>query len=460
MSKPSNLVYANDGQELDELVEDEATEQENVSPDDFRFEKRKISTDKSDPPIEAMYRRFQDGDLVLDPLFQRRKVWEDARSSRLIESVILEVPLPMFYLAEGRDGKEEVIDGQQRLSAFFRFLHNDYPLTGLKALPHLNGKCFRDLDKPTQRLVRNSSIRTILFRKESDEDLRFEIFERLNTGAVPLNRQELRNCVYRGAYNQLLVELAGDGDYMWLMGLAHPEKRMRDVEYVLRFAAFYHATYLKYKPPMAHFLDEDMRKFQRASVQEQEELRSAFKTAVTLVRSLLGQHAFRRFYRGTDKAPAGRWEAKKFNASLYDILMWSFAGRDKNQVMANLDAIREAFIALMTEDESFIEAIELSTSAVRMVQTRFDTWRQTLDAVLATSAKQPRTFSRALKQALYDANPTCALCQQHIADLDDAAVDHVEQYWLGGKTIPENARLAHRYCNWSRPRKEAVTQKA
>ncbi len=403
--------------------------------------------------------RFEAGDLVLDPLFQRRKVWEDARSSRLIESVILEVPLPIFYLAEGRDGKEEVIDGQQRLSAFFRFLHNAYPLTGLKALRHLNGKYFKDLDKPTQRLVRDSSIRTILFRKESDEELRFEIFERLNTGAVPLNRQELRNCVYRGPYNQLLVELAGDPDYMWLMGLKGAEKRMRDVEYVLRFAAFYHATYLKYKPPMAHFLDEDMRKFQHASGQEQEELRVAFKTAVTLVRSLLGQNAFRRFYRGTDKTPDGRWEAKKFNASLYDILMWSFAGKDKNQVMANLDAIREALIALMTEDQSFIEAIELSTSAVRMVQTRFDTWRQALDAILATSAKQPRTFSRALKQELYDANPTCALCQQFIADLDDAAVDHVEQYWLGGKTIPENARLAHRYCNWSRPRKEAATQK-
>src|SRR5262249_54711107 len=196
-----------------------------------------------------------------------------------------------------------------------------------------------------------------------------------------------------------------------------------------------------------------------AGVQEQEDLRTAFKTAVALVRSLLGQHAFRRFYRGTEKDRGGYWEPKKFNASLYDILMWSFADKDKNQVMANLDAIREALIVLMTEDQAFIDAILLSTSSVKMVNTRFDAWRQALNAILAASQKQPRCFSRALKKELYDANPTCALCKQSIADLDDAAVDHIEQYWLGGKTIPENARLTQRYCNWSRPRKEPVPPK-
>jgi hypothetical protein len=450
-------IGTNNNEELDELVEDEATQQEstNALAEEPGLERRKIFTDKSDPPIGALHMRFKSGDLILDPHFQRRKVWEDARSSRLIESLMLEVPLPIFYLAEGADGKEEVIDGQQRFSAFFRFLDNEYRLSGLKALPRQNGKYFRELDKPTQKLVRDSSIRTIVFKKESDEDLRFEIFERLNTGAVPLNRQELRNCVYRGPYNELLISLAADPDYMWLMGLKGPERRMRDVEYVLRFAAFYHSTYLKYKPPMARFLDEDMRKFQNISKQEEDELRNGFKTAATLVRSLLGQNAFHRFYRGDEKSPDGHWEVKKFNASLYDVLMCSFADKDKNQVMANLDAIREAFIALMSNDQSFIDAIELSTSATRMVTSRFDAWRQTLDRILATSAKQTRCFSRALKQALYATNRTCEICKQFISEIDDAAVDHIEQYWLGGKTIPENARLTHRYCNWSRSRKDA-----
>ncbi len=443
-----------DNQEMEEIEEDESTlAADNLDiPEGSGSEHRKIFTDKSDPPITALHTRYKSGDLVLDPLFQRRKVWDDPRSSRLIESLLLEVPLPVFYLAEGHDGTEEVIDGQQRLSAFFRFLDNEYQLRGLRALPHLNGLYFKELDKPLQKLARDSSIRTITFKKESDEGLRFEIFERLNTGAVPLNGQELRNCVYRGPYNKLLIDLSGDGDYRFLMGLKGPEKRMRDVEYVLRLAAFFHATYLKYKPPMVRFLDEDMRKYQNAGKAELEELRVAFKTSVALVRSLLGQNAFRRFYRGTEKSPNGHWEPKKFNASLFDILMWSLAGRDKNQVMANLDSIREALIVLMTEDQDFIDSIELSTSSAKMVLTRFDKWRAALDAILQPYPKQPRLFSRALKQELFHANPTCAICGQYISDLDDAAVDHIQQYWTGGRTIPENARLTHRSCNCARPR--------
>jgi hypothetical protein len=94
-----------------------------------------------------------------------------------------------------------------------------------------------------------------------------------------------------------------------------------------------------------------------------------------------------------------------------------------------------------------------------MVNARFEVWRKTLGAILDSSVKQPRFFAREVKQALFKANSTCALCKQAIPDLDDAAVDHIKQYWLGGKTIPENARLTHRYCNWSRARKEPAAPK-
>lgn len=153
---------------LDELVEDESSPGDEAEAGELPQQgERRVFTDKSDPPIGALQMRYQSGDLVLQPLFQRRKVWDDSRASRLIESVVLEVPLPVFYFAEGPDGADEVIDGQQRLRAFFRFLNNEYALRGLNALPQLNGKMFRDLDKSLQRLVRDSSIRTITFKKES-----------------------------------------------------------------------------------------------------------------------------------------------------------------------------------------------------------------------------------------------------------------------------------------------------
>lgn len=441
----------NHNEELDELTEDEA----NLSSDDdsgVSPERRRIFTDKSDTPVSALFTNWQDGDLILDPIFQRRKVWDATRSSRLIESVILEVPLPVFYLAENSDGSNEVIDGQQRLNALFTFMNSEYSLKGLEARADLNGLTFKQLDKPTQKMIRGCALRVVLFKKESDENLRFEIFERLNTGAVPLNSQEIRNCVYRGSYNILLHQLSGDPDYMRLMGLTTPERRMRDVEYVLRFAAFFHATYLNYKPPMVRFLNEDMRTHRNISAVEADKLKVAFKNSTYLVHALLGENAFKRYYRGDGRTRDGRWEPRKFNAALYDILMWSLANADKNQVMANLDAVREALIVLMTESQDFIDAIELSTSSVKMVNQRFDLWRNAIKPILEKTPKQPRCFSRQLKQDLYVADPTCAICGQHISTLDDAAVDHIEQYWLGGKTIPENARLAHRYCNWARPK--------
>jgi hypothetical protein len=240
---------------------------------------------------------------------------------------------------------------------------------------------------------------------------------------------------------------------MRIMGLKKPEKRMKDVEYVLRFASFFHATHLKYKPSMARFLNEDMKKNQNMSDEDVMILRKAFKNSVTIIYSMLGSNAFRRYYRGNDDEINGYWEPKRFNASLFDILTWGFTSYDKNLVMANIDAVREGWIDLMTSDEDFIESIERSTSSLKSVTYRFDAWRKRLNDILSNEKKQPRCFSRDLKIKLFNSDPICKICHQTISEVDDASVDHIEQYWLGGKTIPENARLVHRYCNWARSKK-------
>jgi len=175
---------------------------------------------------------------------------------------------------------------------------------------------------------------------------------------------------------------------MYLLGLKKPDKRMKDIELVLRFAAFYHFTYLKYKPPMRKFLNNDMEEYQYISEVDAIELKNAFKNAVTIIKSLLDNHAFKRFYKGDEKNRNGYWEPKKFNASLYDILMYSFAKEDKNKVINNLDSIREALIYLMTNDQDFIDAIELSTSSVEAVTKRFDKWRLTLQDIIGMLAKK------------------------------------------------------------------------
>ena len=203
---------------------------------------------------------------------------------------------------------------------------------------------------------------------------------------------------------------------------------------------------------MRQFLNKDMEEYQYINKEDTIDLENKFKNTISIIISLFGHNAFKRFYKGTENNHNGYWEPKKFNASLYDILMYSFAKEDKNKVYQHLDSIREALIYLMTEDQEFIDAIELSTSSLQAVTKRFDRWRITLQEIVGIGQKEPRCFSLKLKEELYKKDSTCAICGQKIQHIDDAALDHIKQYWTGGRTIPNNARLTHRYCNNARPR--------
>lgn len=441
-------------------MKDNASEEINIEGEiDEEYDlssKRTIFTDQGDPEVDSLYKRYLRGRLNVQPGFQRQFVWDKIKSSRLIESALLDIPIPIIYLSEEKDGRDNVIDGQQRLTAFFSFIDGKFPdgsdfkLSGLNVFTELNGKKFNELSDDIQDKIMTYKIRVIKFKKESDNDLQFEIFARLNTGAVPLNDQELRNCVYRGRFNELLKDLSKEPDFKYLLGITKPEKRMRDIELVLRFASFYFNSYLNYNAPIKRFLNETMEVYQHISHENEIKLKTAFKNTTSIIRSLLGTNAFKRYYNGTERNKNGKWETQKFNVSLFDILMYSFATEDKNTVFQNMDRIREALLDLMTTDHEFIDSIELSTSSKKMVTIRFDKWRLTLQSILGISTKEPRCFSYALKRQLFENDSTCAICGNGILNIDDAAVDHIKQYWTGGQTIPENARVAHRYCNSSR----------
>ncbi|MBC7334361.1 MAG: DUF262 domain-containing protein, partial [Actinobacteria bacterium] len=195
---------------------------------------RKISTRAWEPSINELYHRFLDGDLILQPEFQRYYVWDDKKASRLVESALLKVPLPIIYLSEEDDGKLVVIDGQQRLISLFRFFAplsignqqiSQLRLTGLTVITELKRKTFSELPKDLQRHYKNYPLKVIVIEKESHPDVKFEIFERLNTGAVKLNDQELRNCIYRGRYNDLLKRLSQNKDFLFLLGFRETDKR-------------------------------------------------------------------------------------------------------------------------------------------------------------------------------------------------------------------------------------------
>lgn len=444
------------------MSQDDEIEFENPIEDEIEetYDNPQVFSKPADTEITSFLDKIKRGLLVLQPDFQRYYVWDDIKASRLIESSLLEIPLPTIYLSEESDNKTYVIDGQQRLTSFVSFINGTFPdgsvfkLRGLKAYTDLNKKGFNELPIEYQDKILHFTIRTITFLKQSGRDLKFEIFERLNTGSVALNDQELRNCVYRGKYNKLLKEMSEFTDFKYLTGLTEPDRRMADIELVLRFCAFYHATYLKYKPPMKKFLNNDMLKYQNISDEDAQELKDKFKNGLMIVRSMFDKNAFKRYYRGKEDSINGYWEPKKFNFSLYDVLLGILCTQDRNVIYQKMDSIREGFIDLMVNDESFINSIELSTSSIQAVVNRFDKFRIMVQDITGINSHETRIFSMTLKKELFHKNPTCAICNQQILSIDDSAVDHIEQYWNGGRTIPENARLTHRYCNWSRPRKE------
>lgn len=438
--------------EYDELEIDEESEDEESQD----LSKEKVVTEKSDTDIETLLGRFRKGKINLSPDFQRNIVWDIGKASKLIESCMLDIPIPMVYLAEEQDGSKSVIDGQQRLTALLSFidgkfpLHEDSPekqkkfkLSRLSALPQLSSKTFDKIDEYWQNKILSYPLHVITFKRDSTPDLRFEIFSRLNKGSVQLNEQELRNCIYRGKFNSLVNELAEDKNFRHIVGIKNAEKRMKDRELVLRFASFYFNTYIRYKSPIKKFLNDTMSKYKDISEQEEKELRTCFKNSVEIIKEIWDNNAFRRYY--IDKQD-GYWDNKTFNTAIYDVLMNSFANKNKNSVFQKLDEIRSIFIDLITRDQEFIDSITIGTSDYFRVKQRFQKWNAVLDDILSNKI-EPRCFPFELKRKMFNESPVCSLCGNEIRNIDSAELDHIEPFSKGGQTIEQNAQLTHRHCN-------------
>ncbi len=390
------------------------------------------------------------------PSFQRGYVWDLAKASRLIESVLLNVPLPLIYTAEESDSnKEVVIDGQQRLLTLFGYIRGQFPRNGrpfrlkhLKILSDLNGKLFSDLDDPYRTKILRYDMTIIKIGSSSDPNVKFEIFERLNSGSVSLNPQELRNCIYRGRFNDLLRELTQYPNFRKAIASETLLERMLDAELVLRFLAFYERTYLNFPGGIKSFLNDFMNDYcKNISPEKQKKFTDVFKQASDLVFSVFGEDSFRRYSLGTERSADGRWE-RTVNRALYDIVMWGFTQYDKNLVMQSSDSIRSALVDLCVNDDNFKDSITAATNDRSRVKYRFNTWKNTLDLILSGNAPtNKRLFSYELKVQMYAQKQDCALCGQRIHTIDDCELDHIVPFSQGGLTVPDNAQITHRYCN-------------
>jgi len=466
-----NVIETED--EIIEEIEDRESQEyydEEDREDEGNAVKGKIYIDKKDFTLREYQTMRNDGDLLLQPSYQRKFVIDIKFASRLIESIILDVPIPAVFLAEEEDGKYSVIDGQQRLTSFIAFLDGFLPdekktvfkLTGTKELSvdQGKGKTFGQLnDTAIQNKIKTTSIQAVIIKNSSHPDLKFAIFERLNTGSVKLNEDELRNTIYRGPYIELLKELERDVVFHSLVNKESFRKRMIYRGMILRFFALSEKSYLNYRSSMKQFCNKELRDNRYMVAAKKQEYVDRFNKCTELTRIVFGTNAFRRFLLGDQRNPNGKWVTTRINMAIFDIQMCGFVNYNKNQIVPKADEIREKFLDLLTNNQEFMNTVENKTNDTIVLKRRFEIWLKELAQIIGNAPPDARVFKFSDKKTLFDQEPTCKICSQQILMIEDSEVDHIIPYSKGGKTELSNGQLTHRYCNRAKNNRESDEKK-
>jgi hypothetical protein len=239
--------------------------------DQITSQRLKVDFDTFDITVKQLIQMVEDNYIDIAPAYQRQFRWEAARQSTFIESVLLGIPIPSLFMAANRDGTWELVDGVQRLSTLVHFAGNKdvrtslglgipLVLEGLDKLDAINGQKYSELPKSVQMQFELKPIKVVTISDKSDLQVRFDLFERLNTGGVALTPQEIRACIYRGGFSDYLEKLSKNSDFRTVVRLPKPkESDGTREEFVLRFFAFLYG-YETFDHSVVQFLNAFMKK--------------------------------------------------------------------------------------------------------------------------------------------------------------------------------------------------------
>lgn len=319
--------------------------------------------------------RIQKGRYQLNPDFQRDFLWDKTKQSRLIESCLMRIPLPVLYVAEAKDGKIIVVDGLQRLTTFLRYIQNQFALVGLGENSELSGKKFQDLPIRLQERIEDTPLTLYILDSNAPEQARLDIFERVN-GGVPLTRQQMRNCLYNGKATQWLKDLSESDIFLKATGESLDRKSMRDREVINRFCAFYLLGFEEYQGDMDAFLGEALETMNHCSDEQLQVMRDNFETALEVNYLLFGEHAFRKSLRGDSKRTV-------INVSLFDVCTVILSSYGHDDLIFHKKRLSEAIQSLLLNGyNSFEHAITYSTNSTSSVRKRFSLAAQAISEVM------------------------------------------------------------------------------
>ena len=362
-----NVAYAigtvNDTEEIEDITEEEEL------PIPCEYD---ISSHGADFPVESLVRRIRNGDIVVPTFgryssddgqiigFQRNHVWPKPKADRFIESLLLGLPVPGIFLVRDKNGRLLVLDGQQRLKALQSFYDETdtkkkYRLR--KVHPNFEGQSYDDLDPAVRRRLDDSIIHATVVKQlkpTDDQSSIYNIFERLNTGGVNLQPQEIRVALYYGDFAHLLVELNKDPNWRSLYG--KKSNRLKDLEMILRFFAFYYSGD-KYSRPMKDFLNKYMGENRDLGCQDKNELERVFCSTTSFLKDCVGEKAFKPF-------------GPSLNAAVFDSVMTGVAKRiEERGPIKDCDEVKNKLQGLLG-NEKYVEAVKTGTSDEGKVRIR------------------------------------------------------------------------------------------
>jgi hypothetical protein len=346
-------------------VEDTSTITEVKKP----FDPKKIDIDTKNPTLDLIIKRLKSDPPAIDlyPDFQRTAgIWNIKKQSQLIESILMRLPLPAFYFDGSDEHKWLVVDGLQRLTTLKRFIIDEsFALSNLEYLTQLHDKKFSDLPVEFQRRIEETQIIAYIIKPGTPEDVKFNIFKRINTGGEPLTAQEIRHALNQGLPAIRIKELA-DIDIFKQATRNIPSDRMLDRDFVNRFVAFYYTHYSEYEPDLDSFLNKGMRKLGEPDI-NYARLKLDFINAMRLAHQIFGKFAFRKLFARDERR-------KPISKALFEV--WSVALAKLNddarkKLLERKEELIDNFIQQMNDDEDFLNSISQATGDKARVTKRF-----------------------------------------------------------------------------------------
>ena len=349
----------------------EAEREDGNLPIEHPFNPEKISISTKTPTIDLIVSRIKENEIDLEPDFQREQMWDNLRKSRLIESLLLRIPIPAFYVAADDEDRWKVVDGIQRMSAINGYMQNEFLLRKLEYLNVFEDKRYDDLPRAMQRRIRETELVVNVISPSTPVGVMFNIFLRINTGGVPLNSQEIRNALTPSHVRDYLKGLAQSDEFLRATEGSIRSKRMADRECILRFLAFHidpWSNYTTSTDDLNTYLTNAMEKISVLKQQECDQFAADFKKAMDA--------GFRIFGRGTFRRRSDEYSRSPVNKALLETWGVALANCSPEQIeilVSKQDAIKKESAHLMSEDSDFINAISYSTGNQKRVEKRFST---------------------------------------------------------------------------------------